>query len=65
LRPADAPLLEKLNQQIAAGQLRNRAGTTLTEPMESGLIRADGKYLYPVRRSLPIMLVDEGIEVGD
>jgi uncharacterized protein YbaR (Trm112 family) len=61
LRPAEGALLEKLNQQIASGQLRNRAGAAVTEPMEGGLVRADGKYLYLVRGNLPIMLVDEGI----
>jgi uncharacterized protein YbaR (Trm112 family) len=64
LRPAEGALVEKLNQQIAGGQLRNRTGATVTEPMDGGLVRADGKYLYPVRRNLPIMLVDEGIELG-
>jgi uncharacterized protein YbaR (Trm112 family) len=61
LRPAEVALLEKLNQQIAAGQLRNRAGAAVQEPIEGGLLRADGKYVYPVRRNLPIMLVDEAI----
>jgi hypothetical protein len=56
-------LVEKLNRQIAGGQLRNRAGAIITEPMDGGLVRADGKYLCPVRRSLPIMLVDEAIEL--
>jgi uncharacterized protein YbaR (Trm112 family) len=61
LRPADGVLLEKLNQQIAAGKLQNRAGATVKGALEGGLLRADGKYLYPVRRNLPIMLVDEAI----
>ncbi len=63
LRPAEAAVVEKLNQQIAAGQLRNRAGATVKELLEGGLVRADGKYLYPVRGNLPIMLVDEAIEL--
>jgi uncharacterized protein YbaR (Trm112 family) len=64
LRPAEGAVVEKLNQQIAAGQLLNRAGATVKEPLEGGLVRADGKYIYPVRRNLPIMLVDEAIELG-
>jgi uncharacterized protein len=63
LRPAEGALLEKLNREIAAGQVRNKAGVTLKEPIEGGLVRADGKCLYPVRRNLPIMLVDEAIEL--
>ena len=41
-----APLLERLNQQIAAGGLRNRAGELAREKMDGGLVRADGKFLY-------------------
>jgi uncharacterized protein YbaR (Trm112 family) len=61
LASADAPLLEKLNQQITAGTLQNRAGKTVAEKLDAGLIRSDGKYLYPVRHNLPILLVDEAI----
>jgi uncharacterized protein YbaR (Trm112 family) len=61
LRPAEGALIEKLNQQIAAGKLQNRAGRNVEGPIEAGLVRADGRYLYPVRRNLPIMLVDEAI----
>jgi uncharacterized protein YbaR (Trm112 family) len=63
LRLAEGAMVGKLNQQIATGQLRNRAGATVKEPMEGGLVRDDGKYIYPVRGNLPIMLVDEAIEL--
>jgi uncharacterized protein len=58
---ADAPLLEKLNGQIAAGSLKTRAGKPVPEKMDAGLVRSDGKYLYPIRHNLPILLVDEAI----
>ena len=58
---ADSPVLEKLNQQIAASQLQNRAGQTVREKLDGGLVRADGKYLYPIRQNIPVMLVDEAI----
>jgi uncharacterized protein len=60
LREAEPALIEKLNQQITAGALKNRAGHAVTEPLAAGLIREDGKFLYPVRQH-PIMLVDEAI----
>lgn len=66
LRLAEPAIIENLNGQIAAGTLSNRAGQPVKEKIEGGLIRADGKLLYPIRRNLPIMLVDEGIPlVGD
>jgi uncharacterized protein YbaR (Trm112 family) len=65
VRLAEAAVVEKLNGQIAAGGVKNRAGQVVGEKLEGGLIRADGKYLYPVRRNIPVMLVDEGIPLGE
>jgi uncharacterized protein YbaR (Trm112 family) len=61
LTVAAAALIERLNQQIAAGQLRNRSGKPVTEPMDGGLVRSDGKFLYLVRDKIPIMLIEEAI----
>jgi uncharacterized protein len=65
MRVADHALLEKLNRQISAGTLRNRSGQLVNEPLEAGLIRADGKFLYPVRQNIPVMLIAEGISVSE
>jgi uncharacterized protein YbaR (Trm112 family) len=64
LAPADAAVIESLNRRIPAGQVTNRAGHKVTEPVEGGLIREDGKLLYPIRNNLPIMLIDEGIPLS-
>ena len=61
LRVAEPALVEKLSQQIAAGGLKNRTGQPVKEKIDSGLLRADGKFLYPVRHDIPLMLVDEAI----
>jgi len=61
LRPADPAVIDRLNAQIAAGTLKNRGGQTVQEKIDAGLVRADGRYLYPVRRDIPVMLVDEAI----
>lgn len=54
-------IIEDLNRKVEAGQLRNRGGEIVKEKMDSGLIRADRKYLYPIREDIPIMLIDEAI----
>jgi len=36
----------------------------VTEPIQAGIIREDGQYLYPVRDDIPIMLIGEAIEVA-
>jgi uncharacterized protein YbaR (Trm112 family) len=58
---ADPTLVERLNQQIAAGQLRNRKGEAVQEKVDGGLVRADGQVVYLVRNRIPIMLIDEAI----
>ncbi len=57
-------LLERLNNRIRQGQLTNRRGTSVTEPIDGGLVRQDGQYLYPIRDDIPIMLIDEAIPLA-
>ena len=61
VRLAEPAVIDKLNAQIAAGALKNRAGQPVQEKIDGGLIRADGKLLYPIRRNIPVMLVDEAM----
>ncbi len=62
---ADPQLIERLNQQISAGKAVNRAGKPVQEKIEGGLIRQDRKILYPIRDKIPVMLIDEGIQIGE
>jgi uncharacterized protein YbaR (Trm112 family) len=64
LQPAQPALLAQLNRQIEAGALRNRGGQPLKDKLDAGLLRADGKFLYPIRQSIPIMLVEEAIPIA-
>jgi uncharacterized protein YbaR (Trm112 family) len=64
VRLADPALIDKLNAQIAAGTVTNRAGQPVKEAIEAGLIRTDGKLLYPIRWNIPVMLVNEGIPLS-
>ena len=64
LRLAEPAVIAKLNGQILAGTLTNRAGQPVKEKLDGGLIRADAKFLYPVRGKIPVMLVDEGIPLS-
>jgi uncharacterized protein YbaR (Trm112 family) len=61
LQSAPPTLVDQLNQQISAGALLNRGGQPVTEKIDGGLVRADGRFLYPIRQDIPIMLVDEAI----
>lgn len=61
---AEAAVVERLNEQVAAGSLRNAGGQPLTVKLDGGLVRADGQALYPVRNKVPVLLVDEAIQLG-
>ena len=61
---ADSGLLEKLNDQIVDGTLKNRAGRVVERKLDGGLIRADRKFLYPIRQDIPVMLIDEAIPLS-
>jgi uncharacterized protein YbaR (Trm112 family) len=58
---ADQATLDRLNVAIGEGGVANRAGQPISEPVQEGLVREDGRYLYPVRDDIPIMLIDEAI----
>ena len=58
---AEQSLIDAINEKIKAGGLKNRGGEEVSEPVDGGLVRADGKYMYPIRDEIPIMLIDEAI----
>ena len=63
VRPAEGELLNRLNQAIRSGGVTNRGGNEVADLIEEGLVREDDKILYPVREDIPIMLIDEAIEL--
>lgn len=58
---AETELVIKLNEAIARGGLMNKGKKPVVEQVEGGLVRADLKILYPIRESIPVMLIEEGI----
>lgn len=65
LAVASAELLERLNATVADGSVVTRGGDAVAEPVTEGLLREDGRVLYPIRQDIPIMLIDESIEIGE
>jgi uncharacterized protein YbaR (Trm112 family) len=57
-------LIASLNERVAEGKLVNRGGGAVREKLDGGLLRADGKVLYPVREDIPVMLIEEAIPLG-
>ena len=61
LELADDALLARVNQSIRTGTLTNRGGQRLESPLTAGLVREDGRWLYPILDDIPVMLVNEAI----
>ena len=61
---AGSDVLARINAEIDAGRLRNRGGEAVKTRISEGLIRQDGRILYPVDDGIPVMLIDESIELG-
>lgn len=64
LRYADAELITDLNQRIEAGTLLDRVEEKVGQKIEGGLLREDGKILYPIRQNIPTLLIEQGIPLG-
>ena len=61
--PAPRELLAKVNEKIRAGTLRNRGGQPVAHELREGLVREDQHVLYPVDDGIPVMLIEESIEL--
>ncbi len=65
LEVVDQETIDKINQMIKKGEIKNRGGDLVKDPIDAGLLREDHKYLYPIREDIPIMLIDEAIPFED
>jgi len=61
---AEDDLVATVNARIEAGECTNVAGEKVERPIDEGLVREDGAIVYPVRNSIPVLLIDEGIALG-
>jgi len=56
--------INRLNEAIRAGQVKNVAGREVDQPLEAALIRIDRAIAYPIREKIPVMLVPEGLAIS-
>jgi uncharacterized protein YbaR (Trm112 family) len=60
---ADPGLLARLNAEIDAGRLHNRGGDKVAKHIDEALVRQDQKVAYIVDDDIPVMLIEESIEL--
>ena len=58
-----AETVEKINLVIKENIVLNVDGQSVNDPLQDGLLREDDKIIYPVRDSIPVMLIGEGIPI--
>lgn len=61
LQRLSAEKLERLNELVAGGSLLYVNGDAVTDPLTEALITEDGKVIYPVEDSIPLLLHEKGI----
>jgi uncharacterized protein YbaR (Trm112 family) len=62
---ADDALVARINELIQDKMLRNRGGELVEDKAQGALVREDGRYAYLIRDDIPIMLIDEAVELAD
>lgn len=64
LRLASGPEVDRINAAIALGRIMTRDKQRVTDPVEGALFRrGDASVVYPIRGGIPVLLVEEQIEV--
>ena len=61
---APANIVQSINERISRGEQKNRKGFAVKEKIDAGLLRADSRILYPIRDDIPVMLVEEALELA-
>ena len=64
LEEAGREIVAWLNELVELGTLVDRSGERVSEKIEGGLVCRGGKYLYPVRENIPVLLVESSISVA-
>jgi uncharacterized protein YbaR (Trm112 family) len=63
VKPAPAAVLAALKERVRRGTLKDKGGEPVERELEEGLVREDGRIVYPVIDGIPRMLVERGIPV--
>jgi uncharacterized protein YbaR (Trm112 family) len=65
LRMISDEQLKEVNDLIAAGEISNRAGETVTRQLQSAIVTLDEKIVYPIWDNIPAIIPSEAIEIKE
>jgi uncharacterized protein len=60
---ADPVCPRRVNDAIGGGEVTHSGGSPVSQALDSALLREDGLVLYPIRDDIPVMLIDESIQL--
>ncbi len=55
--------LDALNAAIAAGAVKQHDGAAVGSPLTEALVTSDGKRAYRIDDGIPVLLIEEAIEL--
>lgn len=58
---APPAVIDRLNDFVTRGALRDMAGERVREPLDGGWLRQDGERLYPIRGDVADLRIEAGI----
>ncbi|MDG2222985.1 MAG: Trm112 family protein [Rubripirellula sp.] len=61
LRNAEPDFVNKINQSIEKGEIRDPLDQRVEQLVDGGLVNESGTRLYPIRNGIPSLVVDESI----
>ncbi|TWU41049.1 Trm112 family protein [Novipirellula artificiosorum] len=61
LHEAENSLINRINEEIGKGEIRDALDQRITVPIDSGLRIDGGKTVYPIRAGIVCMVADEAI----
>ncbi len=61
--PLSKEEVRDLNRKITQGKIKNRGGKRVKRNIDGALVTEDGKWAYPVRHHIPIMLIEDALPV--
>ncbi len=59
-RATDLDKLAEVNRRISLGEINTVNGIVVRTPLPAGLVREDGKVIYPISDGIPLLVSGRG-----